>query len=370
MNKNIGIIGGGPAGLYAAILLLDSEFQVTLFDHKIPFEKACGGGITNKTFEEFSDLKLIKEFGLGINEFDLKSSEVRSSAKVKGRELLTIISRKKLGEILLNEALKRGLNFKHEKVIDIAANEVITDKSRERFDFIIGADGAHGISRRKLSKLEYDRWGGVGFYIEGLELPKVNIFFDKGKTGYLWVFPRPGHASVGYIALKGELSKSEAKMKVQNYLDKHYCGFKVDESKFYSATIPLQKNFNGKLLYGDNFALIGDAAGLADPITGEGIYYAFASAKYLADALGLGTLQFYESSLNQNIIPELQRSSDLFDKFYNGYLIKAMIKLSSRSSTLSNIVVNLITGKQTYLGLKRTIFKRSGRIFYEFVLNK
>lgn len=368
MIRYVGIIGGGPSGLYAAWLLAQSGIQVTVFDHQIPFEKPCGGGLTQKIFHDFPDLKFLANSSQTVEKFSFSASDTRLTAEVSDNKLLYIISRKVLGEVLLDRCFSIGVRLVSQRVIDIKEKNIIIDDGRQfPFDFIIGADGANGVSRKKLSLLEYDRWGGVGFYIQGLTVPTAHIYFDVRRKGYLWVFPRTDHASVGFIALKGNISKTNAEEVIQEYLDKNYFGFKLDPDKYYAATIPLTKKYDSQLLYSNQFALIGDAAGLVDPITGEGIYYAFASANYLAEAIIANDITVYKRKLEQLIFSELQKSADIFERFYNPFILTNMVRLGFFSQTISTILVRLIAGKQSYLNLKKKLIDNIPVIFDETI---
>lgn len=367
MWNKIGIVGGGPAGLYCAKILAENGKDVTLFDHKIPFEKPCGGGITQKTFRDFPDLDYLKLYSKQIESFGFSVSTSKKKASVSNPNLLSIISRKTLGTLLLETGIKFGVKHISDKVISISGSQIFTEEAKYSFDFIIGADGANGISRRILSDLKFERWGGLGFYIDGLNVPHAEIFFDAERTGYLWVFPRQDHASVGFIALKGNISKPDSEKIVQTFLDSYYLGFNVNPDKYYAATIPLTRNFRAKQLYGENWALIGDSAGLVDPITGEGIYYAFASGRYLAEAIIKSDISDYEKKLNSEIIPELQKSADILFRFYKSWVLSNMVRLGHYSSSISDILVKLIAGEQSYRSLKKTLIRKIPNIVKEVV---
>lgn len=365
-NKQvIGIIGGGPAGLYATWRLATHGFPVYIFDHKIPWEKPCGGGITRKTYRDFPELNFLLPYTQEIESFDFISKGVKNHATVMDSGLLTIISRKKLGHELLEKVVKSGAIHIKEKVLTIVENKIRTSEKEYFFDFVIGADGAHGISRNLLTMNTYQRWGGIGFYIQGLYPKKADIYFEPSQVGYFWVFPRKDHASVGYIALKGKLSKPEAELKVQSFLNTYYPEFIVNPDLFYSATIPLTRDFYSHQYIGSNWALIGDAAGLVDPITGEGIYYAFASAHFLSESLIEQQPQKYVELLNKKVLPELQKSADILDRFYRPIIIKNMVRLASISPTIANILVYLIAGQQSYITLKKQLIKSLPRVFVE-----
>ena len=101
MINNIAIIGGGPAGLYLAWLLQGSGLKITLFDHRIPFEKPCGGGITFKAMNEIKMLKGIETLSNAVQQFRF-ISPYESSCDVACDVPMQIISRKTLSEYQLN----------------------------------------------------------------------------------------------------------------------------------------------------------------------------------------------------------------------------------------------------------------------------
>ena len=367
MWNKIGIIGGGPAGLYCAWILAENGKEVTLFDHKIPFEKACGGGITQKTFRDFPDLDFLKSHSKQIESFSFGVSVSEKKAYVNNPMLLSIISRKMLGTLLLERCIMSGVRHISQKVVSVSDSLIFAGSEKYSFDFIIGADGANGISRLSLSDLKFERWGGLGYYIDGLNVPHANIFFDIERTGYLWVFPRSDHASVGFIALKGNISKQDSQKIVQEYLDANYKGFNVNPDNYYSATIPLTRHFEVNKLFGKNWALIGDSAGLVDPITGEGIYYAFASGRYLAESIIASDISDYGKKLEREIVPELQKSADIFTRFYRSWVLSYMIRLGYCSSSISDILVKLIAGEQSYRTLKKTLIRKLPEVVKETV---
>jgi flavin-dependent dehydrogenase len=124
---------------------------------------------------------------------------------------------------------------------------------------------------------------------------------------------------------------------------------------------------------GDGWALIGDAAGLVDPITGEGIYYAFKSAEILAETLDRRDL--YQSKIQMEIGRELQRSARMYKRFYRGRFLgadfkKRTVQLAQRSKTLKTVLGNLIAGNQGYLSLKKKLFLSIPSVGLDLILRR
>lgn len=366
-----GIIGGGPAGLYAAYLLTKAGIDCTLFDHQIPFEKPCGGGITSKAFHHFEILKDLPVFAKTIHEFKFIAPNNRT-VKVTCRYPLQIVSRKTLSEYMLRKCNEIGVKWIAEEVKKIELKqdvfEVHTSKKVYAFDFIIGADGAQGISRRFLGAPPFlkNRYSGIGYYIDGLNENEAVIKFYKKRTGYLWVFPRQDHSSVGFFSLAGSFSKELAYNTVKEFLDTHYPSYSINPKRYYSATIPIIWQWQREHIQGKNWALIGDAGGFTDAITGEGIFYAFKSAEILAQAIIENDVQQYYERC-QPVIEELQKAASIFPKFYKTWFTNAMVFMAQRSAFIRQVLVDLILGQQPYTTLKATLKKNIPTVFAEVI---
>lgn len=366
-----GIIGGGPAGLYVAYLLTRAGIDCMVFDHQIPFEKPCGGGVTSKAFTHFDILKDLPLFAKTIHDFKFIAPNNRKVSVFCTRPL-QIVSRKTLSEYMLQKCKDAGVAWIAEEVKKIENRqntfEVHTDKKVYCFDFIIGADGAQGISRRFLGAPPFlkNRYSGIGYYIDGLNENEAVIKFYKNRTGYLWVFPRQDHSSVGFFSLAGSFSKELAYNTVREFLSTHYPKYEVNPKRYYSATIPIIWKWKREHIQGKNWALIGDAGGFTDAITGEGIFYAFKSAEILAQAIIENDVQRYYERC-QSVIQELQKSASIFPKFYKTWFTNAMVFMAQRSPFIRQVLVDLILGQQPYTTLKATLKKNIPRVFREVI---
>jgi flavin-dependent dehydrogenase len=368
--KHYGIIGGGPAGLYLAYLLRQSGIECTVFDHQIPFEKPCGGGVTSKAFRQFPILSDLPSMARHLKNFHFISPNDRS-AKVATDTELYIVSRTDLSRYMLEKCQSLGVNLCSEKVEKMAklpdgSFQVKTSQNVYDFTFLVGADGANGISRRMLGAESFakNRIGVLGYHIYGLDPNEVVIKFYENVPGYLYVFPRDGHSSVGFGALAGNFSKEFTDKAVREFVDKYYPGMRIEETGYYAATIPVVWKWKKEWVQGENFAFVGDAGGFADALTGEGIYYAFKSAEVLAKCLIEDRPEDYYQEA-QPIIAELQKAANIFHRFYRNFILNAMVYFVKRSTFLQKIMSGLILGEQPYLTLKPTIKSKIPYIFSE-----
>ena len=122
----------------------------------------------------------------------------------------------------------------------------------------------------------------LGYYVPG-EQAQIDIQFLPHLEGYIWIFPRCGHLSVG-ICGKGEPAASLRK-RLEQYMTRR--GISWKGASFYSHLLPSLDtgSWRTNRVAGDGWMAVGDAAGLVDPITGEGLYYAIRSADLAARAL-------------------------------------------------------------------------------------
>ena len=116
----------------------------------------------------------------------------------------------------------------------------------------------------------------LGYYVPGNQA-RIDIQFLPHLEGYIWVFPRCGHLSVG-ICGKGEAAGA-LRRRLELYMSQH--GISWKGATFYSHLLPSldAASWRGNRVSGEGWMAVGDAAGLVDPITGEGLYYAIRSAR-------------------------------------------------------------------------------------------
>jgi flavin-dependent dehydrogenase len=200
----------------------------------------------------------------------------------------------------------------------------------------------------------------LGYFIRTDGPPHMKIYFVPGFEGYIWSFPRPNHISYGLITRSIPGWTGRAKMLLSNFILADLGADVLHQAEFYSAPVPClgPEAWKQNRICGDRWALVGDAAGLVDPITGEGIYFAMKSAEILAQTIDAP--EQYANRVWKEMGIELERASRMYRRFYNGRFLagdfrKRTVQLSQRSRTLRTILGNLIAGNQSYMGLKKRL---------------
>lgn len=410
-KADIAIIGAGPAGAHLASRLAADGRDVVLFDPKGAWEKPCGGGVPTRAIREFAFLLESSNYPCKLVRRIRMISPLDRCVTLTLDEPFAVYSRQVLNGLVLDRAIEAGARFIRDGVSDFKRERdgwlVSTNQGeRWRVEFLIGADGAASFTRRRLIGIfpKRDLALAFGYNIEcveespasngsrsphaGPDIDEVVVRFPQDFTGYLWAFPRPGVMNFGVASKLGERSSDELRTLLTDFVRGYYDGQMPGPEKisFFGAKIPTLDVASWKDLRasGDGWALIGDAAGFADPITGEGIYYAFKSADLLGDALLDSKGQHTEASQARNAYNEagtlyetqwrevfgrdLEHASYRLPHFYHGRFFgriftDAMIMLARRHRGVRTILGRALVGEQSYVTLKRDLLRRAWQVF-------
>jgi len=366
----IAIVGGGPAGALAAAVLADGGREVLLFEEKLAWEKPCGGGLTHKALQRYPFLAEGCTGGKTIEDCELISP---SGLRVRFhlQYPVAIFPRLALNGLLLERARRAGAEIHKERVTQIEASggawRLLTAQDEYQASFIILAAGARNSFRSQFlaSTSPSDLMITAGYFIPS-QTSLMQLQFLKGITGYIWVFPRADHVSAGIAGKMGETSARELRRLLEKWLQNHreeneFC---LDGAQFYSHILPSFRTETLDTLRscGQGWAMIGDSAGLVDPITGEGLYYALRSAELCADALLSGQPDSYQGWLDREILAELKVAARVSERFYKGQIfgdsvLEQMVSLTERSASFRELMSDLFAGKQSYLDLRARLYK-------------
>lgn len=379
---NIGIIGAGPAGSLCASHLSRNGGKVLLFDPRGAWEKPCGGGVTAKAFAHYPFLRGCVDTHRSIGRLAVISPR-GDRTQVVLAEPICIYSRTVLNQLLLDRAVADGVCFLQERVLDVRRREtrweLLTDRGVHVMDFLVGADGVNSFVRKRLG----ERFASEDLMMTfGYRIPKeiddgiVIKFFPKFR-GYYWVFPRPNHASFGICGRLSQHNTQTLKQLLHAFLKETGQLSNATETaawSVYSALIPSLRpqSLQTNRIHGEGWALVGDAAGFADPITCEGIYYALRSGDLLAEALIEGRAASYPDRCQTDFVADFIHAAELFEKFYAGDLlgsdfITRMVQASSRSGALRSIMNAFVAGKQDYRSLRATLIRKSPQIALQVI---
>ena len=367
----IAIVGGGPAGALAAALLAAGGRNVVLFDENLAWEKPCGGGLTHKALQQYP---FLADAGTESNRKLVDRCELISPSGKRVRFHLqhpvAIFSRQALNGLLLERARRAGIDasvdIRHERVTRIARTGrgqqedwlLVTPQCEYRASYLILAAGARNPFRSQFlaSISPGDLMVTAGYFIPARR-SLMQIQFLKGITGYIWVFPRADHVSAGIAGKMGEVPTAELRRILERWLEEN--GYRLEGANFYSHILPSfrAQTFETLEVCGDGWAMVGDSAGLVDPITGEGLYYALRSAELCAGALLSGRPGEYRTLLQEDVLPELRLAACVSQRFYNGQVfgdsvLERMVSLTAQSASIRDLMSDLFAGIQGYRDLR------------------
>src|SRR5277367_3696416 len=372
----IAIVGGGPAGALAGAMLAAQGRQVHLFDEKLAWEKPCGGGVTHKALQQYP---FLAEAGSEGNPSDLNFVERNlvdecelispSGKRVRFhmQHPVAIFSRLDLNGLLLERARHAGVDVSRERVTRISRIgddwQLLTPQGEYHASYLTLAAGARNPFRVQfLSPISpNDLMVTAGYFIPGRS-SLMQVQFLKDITGYIWIFPRADHVSAGIAAKMGEISTAELRRILERWLDENDFGLK--EATFYSHILPSfrSQTFDSLEVCGEGWAMIGDSAGLVDPITGEGLYYALRSAELCANALLAGQAEEYGALLKEEVLPELKLAARVSQRFYTGQVfgdsvLVRMVSLTAQSASFRSLMSDLFAGIQGYRDLRARLYR-------------
>ncbi len=377
----IAIVGAGPAGAHLAHQLCKNGMEVLLFDAREAWEKPCGGGVTSKALREYAFLRGGGAPKQMISSLRLITARNRELT-VAPRHDFAIYSRKELGRMMRQRAVDAGARHHCARVerteFEHGRWRIETAGGDFNVDFLVGADGASSVIRRRVGmKLEPKDFAyALGWNVRADQIaPHVDVKYLDEFSGYLWLFPRTDHISYGVASGFQETTPARLKAKLIDFIEtqdrelalelKTASGNSTHRASFYAAMIPaLDVSTWDRLKASDPkraWALIGDAAGFVDPLTGEGIYYAIKSADLLAQALS-DRISDFDEMWRSDFGAEMRRASQLQHHFYRGNfagapLTERMVQFARRHRGIREVLRDLVAGDQGYVGLKSRLLR-------------
>jgi geranylgeranyl reductase family protein len=331
-DADVIIAGAGPAGSLAAYeLAIRGVSTLILEKSSFPRYKVCGAGLTYKILREIPfDISSVFETQIDTIVFSSNFREVftRTSAE----PMLFCTNRDKLDDFLLQKAVEAGAKVIHgAKVMEVLQEQdfvnVITRDRTFHSKLVIGAEGASGAVARSAG-LRTNILPGLAWEAEIMADPEIvkafsqKVFLDWGTFpgGYGWVFPKGDHFSIG---VGGPASLSRWMMpyyeRLLKYLEMEF-GIKVIETISLKSW-PIPVRVKESVFHNRRVLVAGDAAGLTDPLTGEGIYYAVRSGILAARSChayltGVSTsLESYTHAVNKELMQELLAANRIRDLF-------------------------------------------------------
>lgn len=378
--KTVVVLGGGPAGSTTAERLARAGLRTIVFDEKLAWEKPCGGGITYKAYSQYPYL-LENDTPKKIITDTFLAAPRAGSVKMSLREPLLVYSRFDLNNMLLKRAEAAGAELEKTRVLGLERAgrgwRVKTRSGTAEADFCVLATGARNPFRDMGTQYTArDTMYALGYYVPDQQA-HIDIQFLRHLEGYIWVFPRCGHLSVG-ICGKGESAQC-LRARLEKYMDER--GMSRANATFYGHMLP-SLEFSGwrnNRLAGDGWMAIGDAGGLVDPITGEGLYYAvrsgdLASKVLIADHEPAKRAEQYLQFVSKDFGHDLTYGAGLAKRMFSSYILfssvpSRMVQFMRRSPKFCDIMQDLFAGTQPYLDLKGRLLRNVNGTVHEIVMS-
>jgi geranylgeranyl reductase family protein len=284
------VVGAGPAGSTAALRLARAGARVLLVDReRFPRDKPCGGGLTHRAVRQLPvSVDPVVEDAVELVELGFRYGK-RFERHGDG-PLVLMTQRRRLDAHLVGHAAAAGADFRDgvratALELEGAGAVVRFGAATARAPVVIGADGVNGLTVRALGLLDTRRHGvaleGNVPYGKDEARFRGRALLDLGTVpgGYAWAFPKGDHVNVGVGGWEGEGPR------LREHLARACAGYglpheRLREVRGYRLPMrgPGERPVRGRAL------AVGDAAGLIDPFSGDGIYEALVSARFAAEA--------------------------------------------------------------------------------------
>lgn len=375
------IVGGGPAGCHAARRLAERGFTVLLAEAlEHPRWKPCAGGVTVKAFPYFTPtLKALVErwiYGAHISFGPDHELHVRSARAVGGMVHRESFDQKHFEEVATLEGVTAIAGC---RALELGREEgrwrLTTSRGTFKARGLVGADGVKSIVQHVLDD-EHDGETRRSVAFEGevrLARPLLTqdaVFdFRDFSRGYGWVFPKADHYSIGGYIMQPKAPK----------LRDDYQIFRSESPWLREATEIRTKGYGVPFggfrtkLQGPSVLLVGDAAEVTDPFTGEGIYYAFRTAELGAEAMSAhlregAPLNGYSRQVEREIQHDLRWAARLGALLYRAP--KTAFSLLTKNPLACRWWVELLRGERSYRQMTRSLALSSPLLLARLLLAK
>jgi geranylgeranyl reductase family protein len=360
MIYDVAVVGAGPAGSTAAFHLARAGLRVALVEREsLPRYKTCGGGLVGRALR-WLPVSVTTVTELVCHEVVVGLAPSRLVFRCRRPEpLVTMTMRSALDRLLAETAAAAGADLQTPCAVTAVEPvdggvRLATSRGPLRAAFVVAADGATGTVSRA------GGWNVRRSSIPALELeaevdgPTLDRFgaaarFDFGipRRGYAWVFPKATHLSVGVLSTRrGARGLSEALAAYLARLDIH-----PRRGTRHGYVIPIRQAESPLVRH--RLLAVGDAAGLADPLTAEGISFAALSGRLAAQALIAGELDEartrtrYERAVAARVRPELRAAGVLARLVYGPRPIQEILYRAA-GPRLAEIVADVASGGRSY----------------------
>jgi geranylgeranyl reductase family protein len=300
------VVGAGPAGSTAALRLARGGARVLMLDReRFPRDKPCGGGLTYRAVRQLPVAvdPVVEDV---VDRFELGFRYRRRFERSGEGPLVLMTQRRRLDAFLTEQAARAGVEFRdgmRATAVEAAEGVVRFDGKAAAAPVVIGADGVNGVCARALG-VAGSRRHAVGLegnvlYVHAREerwRGRAVVELGSVPGGYAWVFPKGDHVNVGVGGWESEGPR------LREHLDRACAEYGLSGSRLEALRgyrLPMRRP--GDAVAEGRVLLVGDAAGLVDPLSGDGIYEALVSARLASESALADDLGSYGARLHSTL---------------------------------------------------------------------
>ncbi|MFL6011686.1 MAG: geranylgeranyl reductase family protein [Gaiellaceae bacterium] len=362
MHKfDVAVVGAGPAGATAAYRLSRAHARVLLVDKiAFPRDKPCGGGLTTRAVRQlpFSVEPVVED---RITRVRCRLKYGTKLERASQQVLCLMTQRRRLDAFLVEQAVAAGATFRDGVRVEIESERTLrVDGEAIQVDTLVGADGANGITAKALGL------GGAivnGVALEGNlpyeQLPRNGwhgtLVLELGNVpgGYGWIFPKGDHVNVGVGGWGSEGPRLREHLRA---LCEHYGVALDDVANLRGHRLPMRRP--PTKLACERALLVGDAAGMVDPVSGDGIYEALVTARLAAEHILADDIPAYENAVRSELDP-LARAGWAAKKALDRYprAVFAIMRLPVTWRVLEKLMLGDVAHPGEAKGAGRTAMK-------------
>ena len=381
------IVGAGPAGTTAALYAHRLGLNCILLDKAVfPRDKICGDALSGKSVRIMRELNLLDEVakldGSEINRITFGSPKnIQFDVNLKGtqnNDQITkgfVIPREIFDNYLFEKAdavtdTRQGFSvkdliFENNYVVGVKGKTRTATEEEFRAPVVMGCDGSNSIVARKLGlyEMEMDHTSvAVRCYYEGVKglTDQIELHYVKEvNPGYFWLFPAgDGRANIGIGLSKSDMKKENRTLRqimdevtqIEYFKERFADAEQLERPVGWNLPLGSIHRKN----HGNGFMLLGDAAGLVDPFTGEGIGNAMVSGQYAMEVAAKSKLSGdfsekafaeYDELLWRDIGKELRTSTKLQSLARSKFLLNFVINRASRNEEVQNIISGMLANE-------------------------
>lgn len=370
------VVGAGPAGATVASGLAQAGLQVTLLEKaQLPRFKACSGGLPAKVrpLVDLSDDTFMDQVEDVIHRVKFTYRHEDPVVVESEDPLVYMVRRDRFDHALITEAARRGariLDGVEVIGVDPAGPRVRVRTTKGEFAarVVVGADGVHSAVARSIGQGNHEKLG-FAFQAEvpasarALEQWRGTVGGDFGRLphGIGWVFPKAEHLSVGLLSFTRR--RGWKREELFDFLKGHDLDFDPERTRVYGHFLP---RWHGqKAFQVHNVLLLGDAAGIVNPMTGAGVEAAMRSAhiavEVIRDAFWHGDerLERYSPRVIREVCREFLDVRAMAKLFFT--FTQLSYQMGVKNPQFSRIAARLLTGSMDYTEVWGELFKATVR---------